>query len=269
MRVPPAFLLASLLTLSACGSAGDAPPGGSEGDRGGGTLPTLSGTLTVFAAASLTDVFTDLGEQLEAQHPDLEVQFNFAGSSALAGQLTQGAPADVFAAADEAQMARVAEAGLAGDAELFASNRLMLAFPADNPAGLRKPPSGIPSLGELLPEDLTLAVCAPEVPCGAAAQEVLEQVGRTDAPDTYEEDVRGVLTKVQLGEVDAGLVYRTDVMSGEIPAFAFAESEAAQNRYPVAVLDDAPNAAAARAFTDLLLSEEGRRALTDAGFFEP
>ena len=256
--------VAVAVALTACGGDDAAQPSSTGGE--------LSGTLTVFAAASLTDVFGELGDRLTADNPDLEIQFSFAGSSALATQLAEGAPADVFASADEAQMARVTDAGLAGEAELFASNRLMLAFPLDNPAGIDQPDSGgIPSLADMLDRDVTLAVCAPEVPCGAAAAEILERVGLADAPDTYEDDVRAVLTKVQLGEVDAGLVYRTDVLTAkdDVGARAFREAEAARNRYPVAVLDDAPNPTAARAFVDLLLSDEGVRALVDAGFFEP
>ncbi|MGY1843959.1 molybdate ABC transporter substrate-binding protein [Modestobacter sp. SYSU DS0875] len=229
-------------------------------------------TLTVFAAASLTDVFTDLGAELEAQRPGLTVQFTFAGSATLATQITQGAPADVFAPADEGQLARVADAGLTGTAEVYASNRLMVAVPPANPAGLTAPDAaGVPGLAELLPDDVTLAVCAVEVPCGAAAAEVLEAAGRSDSPDTYEDDVRAVLTKVELGEVDAGLVYRSDVLAAgdQVLAFGFREAEQAANRYPLAPLADAPNPAAAQAFVDLVLSDAGQQTLTDAGFFEP
>jgi molybdate transport system substrate-binding protein len=263
-----AAVLAVLLALAGC--AAPAASRASSPESAG--TSDVGGTLTVFAAASLTDVFTELGRRLEDEHPGLHVRFNFAGSAALAAQLGQGAPADVFASADEAQMARVTDAELARNPELFASNRLMLAFPADNPAGIERPATaGIPSLGDLLRKDVTLAVCAPQVPCGAAAAEVLGRVGLQDSPDTFEDDVRGVLTKVRLDEVDAGLVYRTDVLSAgdAVGAYAFREAEAARNRYPVAVLDDAPHPAAARAFVALLRSEEGQRALEDAGFFEP
>ncbi|MGY1840338.1 MULTISPECIES: molybdate ABC transporter substrate-binding protein [unclassified Modestobacter] len=229
-------------------------------------------TLTVFAAASLTDVFTELGAQLEDQRPGLTVQFTFAGSSTLATQLTQGAPADVFAPADAEQLARVADAGLAGDPEVYAANRLMLAVPVSNPAGIAPPAAaGIPSLADLLPSDVTLAVCAAEVPCGAAAAEVLEVAGRSDAPDTYDDDVRAVLTKVELGEVDAGLVYRSDVVAAgdRVLAFAFGEAEQVANRYPLATLADAPHPVAAQAFVDLVLSDAGQQALADAGFSVP
>ena len=143
--------------LAGCGATDD---DGGSGDRAGDG--GVTGTLTVFAAASLTDVFTDLGERLEADHPGLDVQFNFAGSSALATQVTQGAPADVFASANEAQMAVVADAGLADDPQVFAANVLQIAVPAGNPAG-------VTGLADLAREELTIAVCAPQVPCGAAA----------------------------------------------------------------------------------------------------
>ena len=266
-------MLALVLLLSAaCGSAGDAPRGEEEVLSDPSGEAGLTGTLTVFAAASLTEVFEDLGERLERENPSLDVRFNLAGSAALAAQLEQGAPADVFAAADEAQMARVVDAGLAGEPELFASNRLVLALPLGNPAGIEQPQqAGVPGIADLLVRDVTLAVCAPEVPCGAAAAEVLDRAGLSDVPDTYEDDVRAVLTKVVLGEVDAGLVYRTDVLTAgdQVVGLAFTEAEAARNRYPVAALDDAPNPDAARAFVDLLLSDEGRQVLEDAGFFEP
>jgi molybdate transport system substrate-binding protein len=269
-----AAVSACVLGLAACtGASGDAPVGEDEvlTDPAGGPGPT--GTLTVFAAASLTDVFTDLAERLEEDNPSLDVQISFAGSSALAGQLEQGAPADVFASADEAQMTRLEDDGQVDDADVFARNPLMLAVPVDNPQGIVLPEggAGIPSLTELITADMTVASCAPEVPCGAAATEVLDAAGLSDAPDTYEDDVRAVLTKVQLGEVDAGLVYVSDVHSAgdSILAYAFSESSRAINSYPLGVLADAPNPGAARAFVDLVLSDVGQRVLADAGFLRP
>ena len=271
-RIPALTLpaaLAVLLLTAGCGSGGaDAAAPSSPVEDG-----ELTGTLTVFAAASLTDVFTDLGDDLMADNPELDVRFNFGGSSALAQQLVQGAPADVFASADESQMARVEDAGVVEEpAALFASNQLVLAVPRDNPAGVTPPEAaGIPRLAELVPDDLTMAVCAPEVPCGAAAAEVLAAADRQDVPDSFEEDVRAVLTKVELGEVDAGLVYVSDVHAAgdSVLAYAFAESARAANHYPVAVLADAPNPAAAQVFSDLVLDDEGQRALREAGFLEP
>ncbi len=239
--------------LAACGTAD-----GGGGDGAG----SPSGTVTVFAAASLTEVFTDLGARLEADHRGLEVRFNFAGSSALATQIGQGAPADVFASANAGQMAVVTDAGLAdGDPEVFASNVLEIAVPAGNPAG-------VTGLDDFAREELALAVCAPEVPCGSAAEDVFAAAGVTAVPDTQEEDVRAALTKVELGEVDAALVYATDVAAagGAVDGIPFPEAEDAVNDYPVCVLDAAPNRAAAQAFVDLVLSDEGRAALADAGF---
>ncbi|MGY1806538.1 molybdate ABC transporter substrate-binding protein [Blastococcus sp. SYSU D00669] len=258
-----ALLVAALLTLSACGS--------SAADTGSGTTdPTargdaLSGTLTVFAAASLTDVFGELGDQLMAENPQLEVRFNFAGSSQLATQITQGAPADVFASANQAQMTVVTDAGRAdGDPTVFTQNVLEIAVPAGNPAG-------VTGLADFADPDLTLAVCAPEVPCGAAAEQVFELAGVDAQPDTQEEDVKAALNKVQLGEVDAALVYATDVVAAgdAVEGIAFPEAEQAVNDYPVCVLADAPNPGAAQAFVDLVFSDEGRQALEDAGFRTP
>ncbi|MGY1623665.1 molybdate ABC transporter substrate-binding protein [Geodermatophilus sp. SYSU D00965] len=259
-RVPVVLTLAATLVLSACGGSDDgvAAPVPATDDG-------LSGTLTVFAAASLTDVFTELGDRLEQDAPDLDVQFNFAGSSALATQLTQGAPADVFASADETQMQVVTDAGLqAADPTVFTSNVLQIAVPAGNPAGV----TGLADFGR---EDLTLAICAPEVPCGAAAEDVLAAAGVTAVPDTLEEDVRAALTKVELGEVDAALVYTTDVTAAgdAVEGLDFPEAEDAVNDYPIVTLADAPNPAAAAAFVDLVQSGEGQQALADAGFRTP
>ena len=259
--VPLVLPLAAALVLTACGgSAGDATAAPAATDAEG-----LTGTLTVFAAASLTDVFTDLGEQLEADNPGLDVQFNFAGSSALATQVTQGAPADVFASANQPQMAVVTDAGLAdGEPQVFAANVLQIAVPAGNPAG-------VTGLADLAREELTIAVCAPQVPCGAAAEDVFAAAGVTPAPDTLEEDVRAALTKVELGEVDAALVYTTDVTSAgdAVEGIDVPEAEQAVNDYPIAPLAEAPNPEAAAAFVELVRSEEGQQALADAGFRTP
>jgi molybdate transport system substrate-binding protein len=251
---------ALVLLLAGCGGSADGDAAATPS-----TSPTgLSGTLTVFAAASLTDVFTDLGEQFEADHPGLDVQFSFAGSSALATQLTQGAPADVFASANESQMGVVTDAGLADDPQVFAANVLQLAVPAGNPAG-------VTGLADLAREELAVALCAPQVPCGAAAEDVLAAAGVTATPDTLEEDVRAALTKVELGEVDAALVYTTDVTAAgdAVEGIDVPEAEQAVNDYPVAVLADAPNPEAAAAFVELVRSEEGQQALADAGFRVP
>jgi molybdate transport system substrate-binding protein len=222
-----------------------------------------SGTVTVFAAASLTGVFTALGERLEQEDPELEVQFNFAGSSALATQLTQGAPADVFASADQAQMAVVADL-VDGEPAVFAGNVLEIAVPAGNPGR-------VTGLADLADPGRTVALCAPQVPCGAAAGRLFAAAGLTAAPDTLEEDVRAALTKVQLGEVDAALVYATDVRSAgrDVEGIAVPEAAGVVNEYPVGALAAAPNPAGAAAFVDLVLSPEGQQVLADAGFRAP
>jgi molybdate transport system substrate-binding protein len=260
-RILPALLLATCLGLSGCGQSSSGEAAADSSTDGG----ELSGTLTVFAAASLTDVFTDLGDRLTAEHPELEVRFSFAGSSALATQIVQGAPADLFASANQPQMTVVTDAGLAADDPVvFTENVLEIAVPAGNPAG-------ITGIDDFAREDLALAVCAPDVPCGAAAEQVFEGAGVTAVPDTLEEDVRAALTKVELGEVDAALVYASDVVSaGEaVEGIAVPEAEDAVNEYPVCVLADAPNPGAAQAFLDLVVSEEGQAALAAAGFRTP
>jgi molybdate transport system substrate-binding protein len=253
---------AALLALTGCGgSAPTSGPGAASSSGGGG----LSGTLTVFAAASLTDVFGELGDQLTADNPDLDVQFNLAGSSALATQLTQGAPADVFASANEAQMTVVTDAGLpAADPTVFTENVLEIAVPKGNPGQV----TGLADFGDA---DLTLAVCAADVPCGAAADAVFADAGITAQPDTEEEDVKAALTKVQLGEVDAALVYATDVQAAgsDVEGIPFPEAEQEVNDYPICVLRAAPNAPAAQAFVDLVQSDAGQQALADAGFRAP
>ncbi|WP_093579318.1 molybdate ABC transporter substrate-binding protein [Geodermatophilus amargosae] len=255
-----AVLAVVALGAAGCGGGDDAAAS-TAGASGSGP----SGTLTVFAAASLTDVFTDLGQQLEGDHDGLTVQFNFAGSSALATQLTQGAPADVFASANGTQMSVVTGTDLAdGDPTVFTSNVLRIAVPAGNPAG-------VTGLADFARDELALAVCAPEVPCGAAGEDVFAAAGVTPRPDTQEEDVRAALTKVELGEVDAALVYATDVAAAgdRVEGISFPEAEGVVNDYPLCTLAAAPNPEAARAFVDLVLSEEGQQALEDAGFRAP
>jgi len=252
---------AALLALAACGGpADDAATSAGSSSHGG-----LTGTLTVFAAASLTDVFTALGDRLEKGNRDLDVRFNFAGSDALATQITQGAPADVFASANEKQMKVVTGAGRgAADPTVFAENVLEIAVPQGNPGH-------VTGLADFENADLTLAVCAPTVPCGAATQAVFAAAGIDARPDTEETDVKAALNKVQLGEVDAALVYATDVRAAgdQVEGIEFPEADQAVNRYPICVLKAAPNPDAAQAFVDLVNSEQGRKALAAAGFRTP
>ncbi|MGK5442476.1 molybdate ABC transporter substrate-binding protein [Micromonospora sp. URMC 105] len=255
MRAALAVLpLVAALGIAGCGDDND------DGGSGG-----ITGTVTVFAAASLTESFTTLGRQFENAHPGVRVTFNFAGSSQLATQLTQGAPADVFASASPRNMATVTDAGAAaGSPTVFARNQLVIAVPKGNP-------DGVTGLADLTRPGAKVALCAEQVPCGAAATRALAEAGVTLTPVTLEQDVKGALSKVTLGEVDAALVYRTDVRSAaaKVDGVEFPESARAVNDYPLVVLKDAPNPAAARAFVAHVRSDQGRAVLTDAGFQPP
>ncbi|MPZ83253.1 MAG: molybdate ABC transporter substrate-binding protein [Actinophytocola sp.] len=266
VRVAALAALAALaaVVLAGCGSqdppAADAPDGTSAQAPG-----TAGGQVIVFAAASLTESFTELGKRFEAENPDAEVTFNFGGSSALAKQINEGAPADVFASASPTNMTQVTDSGAATDEPTtFVRNTLMIAVPAGNPGG-------ITGLADFAEDGKKIALCAEQVPCGAAAKKALDAAGVTARPDTLEQDVKAVLTKVQLGEVDAALVYKTDVRAAgdKVEGIEFPEAAEAVNDYPIVSLAEAPNAGGAKAFVDFVLSDKGRAVLTDAGFDGP
>ncbi|WP_449060992.1 molybdate ABC transporter substrate-binding protein [Planomonospora algeriensis] len=244
-----------LAVLTGCG------PGA---DPSAATPASAAAEVTVFAAASLTGAFTELGTAFEAAHPGTTVRFNFGSSATLAQQITQGAPADVFAAASPATMKTVTDAGLAGAPTVFARNKLRIAVPADNPAG-------VDELEDLADAKVKVALCAVQVPCGAAAVKALDAAGLKVTPVTLEQDVKATLTKVELGEVDAALVYATDVLAsgGKVKGIDFPEAGEAVNDYPIAALSGAPAGPAARRFVDLVLSQQGRDVLTRAGFQAP
>ncbi|MER7458639.1 molybdate ABC transporter substrate-binding protein [Micromonospora sp. NPDC126480] len=231
--------------------------GGSAGGDG-------TGTVTVFAAASLTESFTRIGRDFEAANPGTTVVFNFAGSSSLATQIVEGAPADVFASAAPRNMATVAEAGdIDGEPTVFARNQLVIAVAPGNP--LR-----VGALADLTRPGLKVALCAEQVPCGSAARTALDAAGVALTPVTVEQDVKGALAKVRLGEVDAALVYRTDARAAaDVVAVEFPESARAVNDYPVAVLADAPNPTGARAFVAHVRSAQAQAVLAEAGFQAP
>ena len=217
--------------------------------------------MTVYAAASLSEAFEDLATEYEAANPGVDVKLNFAGSARLASQISAGARADVFASANGANMNRVAAEGrTAASPVLFARNRLALVVPADNPGNISE-------LKDLSDDSLVLAVCAPEVPCGALAQVVLADAGIDADPDTEETSVRAVLTKVMLGEADAGLVYATDVAAGGNKVAAVPLGPQIRfNDYPVAAVSDR---AAAAAFVDFVVGPDGQRILWSHGFDSP
>jgi molybdate transport system substrate-binding protein len=223
-----------------------------------------STTVTVLAAASLTDALDEAAVAFEATHPGIEVSVGYGGSSALAEQIVSGAPADVFFAADESTMQTVVDAGLASAPEVVLANTLELVVPAGNPGD-------VASLTDLADPSLVVALCDPSVPCGSAAVSLLKLAGVAASIDTFEDDVRAVLTKVALGEVDAALVYRTDVLAaGEtIEGIEIPLADQVVNRYPVAVLSAAANPDAAQQFIDYLRSADGREVFERAGFVAP
>jgi molybdate transport system substrate-binding protein len=239
---------------------------GKTDDKTSSTASGKSGkTLFVFAAASLTGTFTSLGKTFEAAHPGVKVKFNFAGSSALAQQITQGAPADVFAAASPATMKTVTDAnGASGQPTVFVRNRLEIAVPPSNPGKVK-------ALKDLTNPKLKVVECAPEVPCGAAALKALAAAKLKVKPVSQEQDVKAALTKVQLNEADAALVYRTDVKAagGKVTGIDFPEAAQAINDYPIAPLAKAPQADLAKQFVQLVLSDQGKSVLTQAGFELP
>ena len=224
-----------------------------------------AGEVTVFAAASLKATFTEIGAQFQAAHPGTTVRFNFAGSSDLVAQLQQGAAADVLAPADARTMDRAsADTLLAGEPTAFATNTLMIAVPPDNPAG-------ITSFADLAGEGVQVVVCAPQVPCGAATQQVEANTGVTLAPVSEESSVADVLNKVATGEADAGVVYVTDVRASDARVLGVpipAEVNAV-NTYPIAALAEARAPALAAQFEALVLGAQGQQVLADAGFGAP
>ncbi|MDO0928723.1 molybdate ABC transporter substrate-binding protein [Streptomyces sp. TG1A-8] len=257
---------AALLALSACSSSGDSPDAAPDEPGASGSSPSaLSGTVTVFAAASLQESFTTLGEEFERQHPGTRVSFSFGGSDTLAANITAGAPADVFAAASTTTMGIVTgKEDTAGTPATFARNRLEIATLPGNP-------DKVSSLKDLTRPGLKVVLCDRTVPCGAAARKALEQGGLELTPVSYEQDVKSALTKVELKEADAAVVYRTDVRAAgaKVRGVEFPEAAGAVNDYPIALLKNAPNARAAKAFVALVRSAEGRRVLGRAGFLKP
>ncbi|MFE2460421.1 molybdate ABC transporter substrate-binding protein [Streptomyces sp. NPDC059402] len=256
---------AALLALSACSSSSDT---GTDSDSSGGSSSSsakVSGQVTVFAAASLKESFTTLGETFEKQHPGTEVTFNFAGSDTLAASITSGAPADVFASASPKTMATVTDAGAAaGTPVTFVRNQLEIATLPGNP-------DRVSSLKDLTKSGLKVVLCDKTVPCGAAARKALDASGLELTPVSYEQDVKAALTKVELKEADAAVVYRTDVKAAgdKVTGVDFPESAKAVNDYPITLLENAPNTDAAKAFIELVKSAEGQRVLTGAGFRTP
>jgi molybdate transport system substrate-binding protein len=217
----------------------------------------------VLAAASLADALEAVASAFEERHPGVRVALSVDGSSALASQILEGAPADVFASADEVSLAIVVDGGGArGDAVELASNVLQIAVEPGNPLGI----GGLADLTD----GVRLALCAPEVPCGRYAAAAFERAGLDVPAASGEENVRGVLTKVALGEADAGIVYATDVRaSDDVEGVDLPPEQQVTARYPATVLADAPNPAAAAAFLAFLTSDEAQAIMASHGFGSP
>ena len=246
-----ALAVTAALLLAGCGGA-DSGAGGEKEEQ----------ELTVFAAASLTDTFTELAEEFEKQHPGVTVTTSFGGSSDLVAQIQDGAPADVFASADTKNMDKLGD--LATGPEDFASNTLEIATPPGNPAK-------ITGFKDLAKSGTKVVVCAVEVPCGNATDQMETKTGVDIKPVSEEQSVSDVLAKVSSGDADAGLVYVTDVTAAgdSVTGVEFPESDQVVNTYPISVLEGSDEADLAQEFVDLVRDETGQKVLGDAGFGQP
>ena len=263
-------VLAGCASLARTSGAGAGAPSGSASPDAASPSPssgtgTLSGEVTVLAAASLDPVMSDLAKDLEHEHPGLRVTVSYGASSALAQQVVAGAPADVVVTASAATMRTITDAGDAtGRPVVVARNSLEIAVPPDNPAG-------VASLADMARPGVTVALCAPQVPCGAAARRLLDLAGVGLTPVTYGRDVSATVNLVRLGEVDAALVYRTDVIgaAGAVRGVEVPQAGQVVTDYPAAVVEGTRDVDAARAVVDLLASPRGQAALGEAGFAAP
>lgn len=258
------FVAASALALAGCSSpkADTADQSEPAGDTTEEVVEVEEATLTVFAAASMEPTFTELAATFEEENPGVTVVFNFAGSQTLQEQIVEGAPADVFASANETQMQPVVDAGLnAADPIIYATNELTIVTPPGNPAGIE-------TFQDLAGEGVVLVICAPDVPCGAATQKIVEATGVELKPVSEEQAVTDVLAKVQADEADAGLVYKTDAISAgdTVLAIPFPESSEAINRNPIVALTSGPQAELGQKWVDFILSAPVQSILEQAGF---
>jgi molybdate transport system substrate-binding protein len=252
------------LVAAGCSSSKNSSTPAAGASSTAGSTAAISGTVTVLAAASLTEAFNTLGKQFESAHPGTTVKFSFGASSDLAVQINQGAPADVFASASPKNMKQVVDAGGASTSTTFVKNVMEVAVPPSNPAH-------VTSVTDLAKSNIKVALCEPQVPCGVVAAEVFENAKITVKPVTLEPDVKSTLSKVQLNEVDAGMVYVTDVRAAgsKVKGVVIPDDINASTEYPIAALTKAPNTAGAQAFVDLVLSPAGQSVLAADGFQKP
>jgi molybdate transport system substrate-binding protein len=248
-----AVLAVAALVLAACGGGDDKSSGGSSGSPN---------ELKVFAAASLTAAFTELGQRYTSANGGTKVTFNFAGSQALATQIQQSAPADVFASADTTNMDKVKD--LVGTPQSFASNLLAIVVEKGNPKGVK----GLDDLGN---SDLKVVLAAEDVPAGRYAKQVLDKAGVSVTPVSQEDNVKAVVTKVSLGEADAGIVYVTDVAAGgdKVEGVDLPQTQNVLATYPIATVKAGKSQDKAQAFVDLVRSDQGQRVLEQFGFLPP
>jgi molybdate transport system substrate-binding protein len=247
---------------SSSSSSSSSAPAAAASSPAPAALP--AGTLTVLAAASLQGSFTQIGKQFEAAHPGVTVKFSFGASSSLATEITGGAPADVFASAAPANMDTVVNAGDASKPVDFAKNTAEVAVPPSNPAG-------VSSVNDLAKSSVKVALCEPQVPCGVVAAEVFKNVGITVKPVTLQANVTATLTQVETGNVDAGMVYVTDVKGAgsKVKGVVIPASENASTEYPIATVSSSTQLASAQAFVAYVLSPAGQSVLSAAGFQAP
>lgn len=252
--------------LVACGSTSGSGDSATTSPSGPASASSSSAstTITVLAAASLTEAFGTLGTQYEAAHPGVSVKFSFAASSALAQQVIQGAPADVFASAATKNMQQVTAAHAADAPTNFVSNEMAIVVPPKNPAG-------ITSVADLAKKGVKVALCQPQVPCGATAKKVLANAKVSFTPTTLEPNVKSTLTKVELDEVDAGMVYVTDARAAgsKVNTVPVPDAVNASTSYPIATLSHAPNPSGGKAFVTYVLSVAGQKVLAADGFAKP
>jgi molybdate transport system substrate-binding protein len=254
-------------TVIAAALAAVAAAGCSSSNTGSSSSPSPSAapvSITVFAAASLTETFTQIGKQFEAAHPGDTVKFSFGPSSGLSEQITSGAPADVFASAAPANMDTVVKAGDASNPQNFAKNTMEVATPPNNPAN-------VTSVNDLAKSSVKVALCQPQVPCGVVAAEVFKNAAITVKPVTLQPDVKSVLTQVETGNVDAGMVYVTDVKAAgaKVHGVTIPASDNASTLYPIATISSSQHESVAKEFVDYVLSPAGQQVLTAAGFQSP
>jgi molybdate transport system substrate-binding protein len=249
------------VAVAGCSSSGS---GSSPSSASSSHSAASTGSITVFAAASLMGTFTQLGKQFDAAHPGDTVKFSFGPSSGLSTQITSGAPADVLASAATANMDTVVSAGDASNPQTFAKNTMEVATPPNNPGK-------VDSVTDLAKKSVKVALCQPQVPCGVVAAEVFKNASIKVKPVTLQPDVKSVLTQVETGNVDAGMVYVTDVMAAgaKVKGVSIPASDNASTLYPIATISDSKHKSIAQAFVAYVLSPAGQQVLTAAGFQKP